>query len=56
METPEVKVEKEEKKEDKKVPLPKEGKIFMLDGYEYRVVYINQGKNRFSCCPAKQVY
>lgn len=55
MDANDIKVESSDKK-DENVPLPELNKIFMLDGIEYRVVYINEGKNRFTCCPAKQVY
>lgn len=37
-------------------PLPKMGAKFMLDGHEYKVIYINEGKHRFSCEPCKGVY
>jgi len=44
----------EKKVDDKKLkkkdfPLPLIGDVFMHKGYEYKVIYINEGKHRFSC-------
>jgi len=40
----------------KEIPLPAMGKIFMFEGHEYKVIYINKGQHRFSCEPHKGVY
>lgn len=48
------KVEKEFNKNN--IPLPSINDIFMLKGHEYKVIYINDGKHRFSCEPCKGVY
>jgi len=45
-----------EEKEKQETPLPSIGDKFMLNGHEYKVVYINEGKRRFSCVPCKGVY
>jgi hypothetical protein len=42
--------------DQKKIPLPEMGTKFMLWGNEYKVIYINEGKHRFSCEPCKGVY
>lgn len=49
---------KEETKEVKKelIPLPEIGETFMLRGHEYKVVYLNPGKQRFTCEPHKGMY
>lgn len=43
-------------KEKEKPKLPKMGTKFMVEGQEYKVVYINEGKNRFSAEPCEGVY
>ena len=40
----------------KDIPLPLIGKIFMFEGHEYKIVYINEGQHRFSCEPHKGDY
>jgi len=40
----------------KDIPLPQLGKIFMFEGNEYKVVYINDGQHRFTCEPYKGEY
>ena len=40
----------------KDIPLPEMGAKFMLNGHEYKVIYINAGQHRFSCEPCKGVY
>ncbi len=40
----------------KKIPLPAIGDKFMLNGDEFIVVYINEGKHRFTCEPCKGVH
>ena len=49
-----VKVANTDKKE--LPPLPKMGTKFMIEGHEYKVVWLNPGKNRFSAEPCKGVY
>jgi len=44
------------KKEEEKSKLPKIGTKFMVEGQEYKVVYLNEGKNRFSAEPCEGVY
>jgi len=45
------------KKVNKKdIPLPAMHDIFMHKGYEYKIVYINEGQHRFSCEPHKGDY
>jgi len=34
-----------------KPELLSEGTIFMVAGKEYKVVYVNKGKGRFTCVP-----
>lgn len=48
--------EQVDEKELKMIPLPAIGTKFMVDGHEYKVVYINEGKGRFSCERCKGVY
>ena len=38
-----------------KVPILPVGKKFMVEGHEYKVVYVNEGKRRFTCVPCKDV-
>ncbi len=45
-----------EPEKPKETPLPEIGAKFMLYGHEYIVVYINEGKRRFSCIPCQGVY
>ena len=54
----EIADEKPAKKElsKKDIPLPEMGSKFMLNGHEYKVIYINAGQHRFSCEPCKGVY
>ena len=40
----------------KEAPLLPENKTFMVDGCEYKVVYVNKGKGRFTCKPYKGGY
>ena len=40
----------------KDIPLPELGTKFMVLGHEYKIVYINDGKHRFSCEPCKGIY
>ena len=40
----------------KDIPLPEMGSKFMLNGHEYKVIYINSGQHRFTCEPCKGVY
>ncbi len=48
---------KEVKETNKKdIPLPEIGSKFMLNGHEYKVIYINDGQHRFSCEPCKGIY
>lgn len=42
--------------EKPKVELPEIGTKFMINGQEYRVVYRNEGKGRFSSEPCTGVY
>lgn len=51
---PEEEVNKEVNKKD--IPLPVMGGKFMLNGHEYKVIYINEGQHRFTCEPCKGVY
>lgn len=37
------------------VPTLPVGKKFMVEGHEYKVVYVNEGKKRFTCIPCKDV-
>jgi hypothetical protein len=37
------------------VPILPVGKKFMVEGHEYKVVYVNEGKKRFTCIPCKDV-
>jgi hypothetical protein len=37
--------------ETEMTPLPVIGRVFKIDGYEYKVHYINVGQNRFSAIP-----
>jgi len=48
----------DEPKQPKKkvVKLPAIGDKFMLNGQEYIVCYINEGKQRFSCEPCDGIY
>jgi len=50
------KVEIPSAKEKEKPKLPKIGTKFMVEGQEYKVVYINEGKNRFSAEPCEGMY
>lgn len=52
----ENKNKKKEVVDTKNIPIPPVGTIFMLDGNEYRVCYINEGKRRFSVEPFKGKY
>lgn len=38
------------------IPLPEIGTTFMIDGNEFRVCYVNEGKRRFSAEPYKGKY
>ena len=40
----------------KKIQLPNIGEKFMLNGKEYKVIFINEGRNRFSCEPCEGLY
>ncbi len=40
----------------KDIILPQLGKVFMFEGNEYKVVYINEGQHRFTCEPYKGDY
>lgn len=40
----------------KDIPLPDMGAKFMLNGHEYKVIYINDGQHRFTCEPCRGVY
>ncbi len=52
-----AKKKKEAKPFNKKdIPLPVVGKVFMCEGHEYKVTYINEGKHRFTCEPHKGNY
>jgi len=45
---------KEVKKKD--IPLPKLGSVFMFEGNEYKITYINEGQHRFTCEPHRGDY
>lgn len=34
-----------------KTPLPEVGTRFFIDGVEYKITYVNEGKSRFSAIP-----
>lgn len=41
--------------ESGKVPILPVGKKFMVEGHEYKVVYVNEGKRRSTIIPCKDV-
>ena len=43
-------------KKKEKIVLPKIGTKFMIEGKEYKVNYINEGKARFTAIPCQGVY
>lgn len=38
------------------IPLLKVGDVFMKDGHEYKVCFVNVGQRRFTCKPYKGNY
>jgi len=59
--TGDLTVEKQTKPEEKEptkreVKLPEVGQIIMVNGDQYRVTYVNEGKKRISCEPCHGVY
>jgi hypothetical protein len=40
-------------KEEEKPPLPQIGTKFYIEGIEYKVTYVNEGKRRFSSTPTQ---
>jgi len=56
MESQKIDIPSTKEKEKEKPKLPKIGTKFMIEGQEYKVVYINEGKNRFSAEPCEGVY
>jgi len=46
----------EEKPKKREIRLPEAGQIIMVNGEQYKVTYVNEGKKRFSCEPFPSVY
>jgi len=46
----------EEKPKKREIRLPEVGQIIMVNGEQYKVTYVNEGKKRFSCEPFPSVY
>jgi len=40
-------------REEEKTPLPQVGIKFYVEGVEYKVTYVNEGKRRFSATPTR---
>ena len=40
----------------KEIELPEIGTKFMVNEQEYKVIFINKGKRRFTCEPCKGLY
>lgn len=40
-------------REEEKTPLPQVGIKFYVEGVEYKVTYVNEGKRRFSATPTQ---
>jgi len=38
---------------EEKTPLPQVGIKFYVEGVEYKVIYVNEGKRRFSATPTQ---
>jgi len=50
-------IEKKESEQKKKeIVLPEVGTKFMVNGNEYEVVYINEGRKRFTAVPCEGMY
>jgi hypothetical protein len=47
-------IKKSDKQEKPKLPVI--GKKFMVEGVEYEVIYVNDGKHRFSAQPCQGQY